>query len=279
MTKVRALVMRSAQGAENTWVKREKIRESEQSFWNEAARRSGLERDTHNSYKTIQEDIWFGKLIELLGKVRGKRILDCGFALGHLGVFLAAKDASIHGFDISSEMVKVARANAQRNGTNEKCNFLCCSFEDLAYRDISFDLAVGSYVLHHVDIERAVKELCRVLKPGGRAIFIETWGRNPLLLLARKYLVGKLGIAKYGTEDEHPITQKDIREMERVFSEVRLYFPEFVFFKKAGTNIFRWKKSTRIITDVLVRMDNFVTHRFPIFNQYGYRCIITLLKK
>lgn len=260
-------------------VKTEKIQESEQSFWNEAARRSGLERDTHNSYKTIQEDIWFGKLIELLGKVRGKRILDCGFALGHLGVFLAAKDASIHGFDISSEMVKVARANAQRNGTNEKCNFLCCSFEDLAYRDISFDLAVGSYVLHHVDIERAVKELCRVLKPGGRAIFIETWGRNPLLLLARKYLVGKLGIAKYGTEDEHPITQKDIREMERVFSEVRLYFPEFVFFKKAGTNIFRWKKSTRIITDVLVRMDNFVTHRFPIFNQYGYRCIITLLKK
>ncbi len=75
------------------------------------------------------------------------------------------------------------------------------------------------------------------------------------------------------------ITQENINEMEKVFSEVRLYFPEFVFFKKAGTNIFRWKKSTRIITDLLVKMDNLVTHRFPTFNKYEYRCIITLLKE
>ncbi len=136
-----------------------------------------------------------------------------------------------------------------------------------------------AYILHHVDIERAVKELYRVLKPRGRAVFIETWGKNPLLLLARKYLAGNFGIAKYGTEDEHPITPKDISEMEKVFSEVRLYFPEFVFFKKAGTDIFRWKKSAKIITDVLVKMDNLVTHRFPTFNKYGYRCIITLLEK
>jgi len=189
------------------------------------------------------------------------------------------KDAYVKGFDISSEAVKVAHANAEKNGISEKCNFLCSSFEDLPYRGISFDLAVGAYILHHVNVERAVKELHRVLNPGGGAFFIETWGKNPLLLLARKYLVGRLSIAKYGTKDEHPITPRDINEMEKVFSEVRLYFPEFVFFKKAGTNVFRWKKSTRIITDVLVKMDNLVTHRFPTFNKYGYRCIITLLKE
>ena len=260
-------------------VKGEETQKLEASFWNEAARRSDLERDTHNLYKAVKEDIWFVKLIELLGDVQRNRILDCGCGVGNLSVYLAMQDARVEGFDISSEMVKMARANAEKNGTNEKCNFLCCGFEDLPYLDISFDLAVGSYILHHVDIGRTVRELSRVLKPGGRAIFIETWGKNPLLLLARKYLAGKLGIAKYGTEDEHPIIQKDIREMEKVFSEVRLYFPEFVFFKKAGINIFRWKKSTRIITDALVKMDNFVTRRFPILNKYGYRCIITLLKK
>lgn len=41
--------------------------------------------------------------------------------------------------------MKIARANAEKNGISEKCNLLCCSFENLPYRDISFDLAVGAH--------------------------------------------------------------------------------------------------------------------------------------
>jgi ubiquinone/menaquinone biosynthesis C-methylase UbiE len=175
-------------------------------------------------------------------------------------------------------MVKVARANAEKNGISKKCNFLCSSFENLPYRDISFDLAVGAYILHHVDVERAAKELHRVLRPGGRAVFTETWGKNPLLIWAGKYLAGRFGIAKYGTKYEHPITTADIERMREVFSEVYLEFPEFIFFRKAATNVFRWKKNLKFITDVLVKMDNFITRRFPSFNKYGYYCVIELVK-
>lgn len=255
-----------------------KTQRFEQFFWDRTGKEIKVE-GIQMVVVMIESDPWIRKLVNLLRDFQNKRVLDCGCGVGNLSLYLAMKDAHVEGFDISSEMLKIARANAEKNGIGGKCNFLCSSFEALPYRNISLDLAVGAYILHHVNIERAIKELHRVLKPGGKAVFVETWGKNPLLLLARKYLAGKLGIAKYGTEDEHPITPKDINEMEKVFSEVRLYFPEFVFFKKAGTNIFRWKKSAKIITDVLVKMDNFVTHRFPIFNKYGYRCIITLLKE
>ncbi len=91
-------------------------------------------------------------------------------------------------------------------------------------------------------------------------------------------MAGRFGIAKYGTKYEHPITRGDIKEMRKVFSEVHLEFPEFIFFKKAATNVFRWKKSLKFITDILVKMDDFITRRFPSFNKYGYYCIIKLIK-
>ncbi len=263
-------------------MKEKKNEVSEQIFWNTEARvyRSLLVRANikKNLEETIKTDMWLNEAIGLLGDTQGRKILDCGCGMGSLGVYLTMRGAYIEGFDISWEMVKVARVNAEKNGVNAKCSFLCCSFENLPYREGSFDLAVGAYVLHHVDVERAMRELHRSLTPGGKAIFIETWGKNPLLVWAGKYLAGRFGIAKYGTKYEHPITAADIKEMRKVFSEVYLEFPEFIFFKKAATNIFRWKKNLKFITDILVRMDNFVTQWFPSFNKYGYYCIIKLTK-
>ncbi len=74
--------------------------------------------------------------------------------------------------------MKIARVNADKNGVNGKCNFLYSSFEALPYRDISFDLAAGVYILRHVDVERAMKELHRALKPRGKGFSIETWDKN-----------------------------------------------------------------------------------------------------
>lgn len=266
--------------SEKALMDKEEMRELEQLFWDREAKGSKYidELSTRDIPEIVEKDILLKKLTISLADTRGKEILDCGCGMGNLSVYLAMKGAYVKGFDISSEILKVARTNVEKNGISGKCNFLCSSFEALPYRDVSFDLAVGAYILHHVDVERAVKELHRVLKPGGRAVFIETWGKNPFLVWAGKYLAGRFGIAKYGTKYEHPITTGDIKKMRKVFSEVYLEFPEFIFFKKAATNVFRWKKNLKFITDVLAKMDDFVTRRFPCFNKYGYYCVIKLVK-
>ena len=78
-------------------------------------------------------------------------------------------------------------------------------FEKLDYPDAGFDLAFGACVLHHVDIPQAMRELSRVMKPGARAVFVENSARNPLLMFARRRMVGSMGIPRYGDDDEHPL--------------------------------------------------------------------------
>ncbi len=111
------------------------MRELEQLFWDREAKRSKYidEFSERGTPEIVEKDILQEELIILLGDTQRKEILDCGCGMRTLNVYLATKGAYVKGFDISSEMLKVARANAEKNGIGRECNFLCFSFEDLPY--------------------------------------------------------------------------------------------------------------------------------------------------
>lgn len=72
--------------------------------------------------------------------------------------------------DISPGMVKVAVRNGESLGLDVTGNV--ADAEALPFEDASFDLVVGHAVLHHIpDVELALREVLRVLKPGGRFVF------------------------------------------------------------------------------------------------------------
>lgn len=71
--------------------------------------------------------------------------------------------------DVSPGMVDVARGNAQALGL--EISGEVCNAEQLVFPDDSFDLVVGHAVLHHIpDVEQALREVVRVLRPGGRFV-------------------------------------------------------------------------------------------------------------
>ncbi len=96
--------------------------------------------------------------------------LGCGTGFFTLNLTLAGVIEQGHVTDLSPGMVEVAERNARSLGFEVFGRV--ADAERLPYDDDSFDLVVGHAVLHHIpDVELALREVLRVLKPGGRFVF------------------------------------------------------------------------------------------------------------
>ena len=132
--------------------------------------------DEEHFPRTIDPRIYHVKLIrEHLGALGGKRVLDAGCGKGRFARVLLEEEpqAEIWGLDISEEMLRFVP-----EGIHTRAG----SLTELPFEDGYFDAAYATESLEHaVEIEKAVAELCRVVKPGGRIVVIdknaEQWGR------------------------------------------------------------------------------------------------------
>ena len=107
------------------------------------------------------EDGWpYGEALEL----------GCGTGFFMLNLILGGVIANGHVTDLSQGMVDVALRNA--GNLDIALEGRMADAESIPYPDDSFDLVVGHAVLHHIpDVELAMREVLRVLKPGGRFVF------------------------------------------------------------------------------------------------------------
>lgn len=148
--------------------------------------------------------------LEQLGDLRGKKILDMGCGAGESSVFFALKGAEVTACDISSEFLKVAQRLAAKNGVSIQT--VQSDSAHMPYPDASFDYVFGNGVLHHVELLPTVAEISRLLKPGGKAVFVEPLPYNPVINVYRH-------MAKaVRTEDEKPLTRSQVQSLKKYFS-------------------------------------------------------------
>ena len=115
----------------------------------------------------------FGLLqAELAGK-SGVRVLDLGCGAGHVSFHVAALVKDVVAYDLSQQMLDVVQAAASERGLNN-ISTVCGAAERLPFADGEFDYVLSRYSAHHwSDLGQALREVRRVLKPGGVAAFID----------------------------------------------------------------------------------------------------------
>ena len=143
----------------------------------------------------------------LLGNVSGRTLLDFGCGSGENSLLLARRGARVIGVDISSALLSLAAHRLALNGVGADAQFVAGSAHDLPLPDASIDGVLGIAVLHHLDLAASAREIHRVLKPGGLAIFQEPV-RDSLVVRALRRLV--------------PYRAPDVSPFERPLTTVEL---------------------------------------------------------
>ena len=200
----------------------------------------------------------------------GARVLDYGCGAGHHSLELADAGAEqVVGIDISPKSIEVARESAARAGV-ENAEFHTMDAETMDFPDDHFDLVTGLAILHHLDLDKAGRELARVLKPGGVAVFSEPLGHNPALNLFRRFT------PSMRTDDEHPLVRGDVKILQRHFDGVEVRC--FNLCSLATLPLVRWPRVFEPALTVLDGLDRALFKVIPPLRWWGWYATLEFSK-
>jgi SAM-dependent methyltransferase len=215
----------------------------------------------------LDHETWIRPALALLGDLRGLEVLDFGCGHGMAAVVLARLGGRVTAFDLAPGYVAEAGLRAGVNGVSVR--LLAANGERLPFADGSFDRVWGNAVLHHLDLAVAAAELHRVLRPGGRAVFCEPWGGNPLLNWARRSLPYP---GKERTADESPLTPRQLRLLRQDFGGVELQGHQLLSMVQRVLPGARW-------TGTLERADSWLLRGFPGLQRFCRYMVLTLERR
>jgi SAM-dependent methyltransferase len=148
----------------------------------------------------------------------GMNVLELGCGTGYFTRELARSGADVVAIDVSPELLEIAKANHSAPNVRYEIQ----NAYALSYADAVFDSVVGSSVLHHLEVQEALREVYRVLKPGGTIYFTEPNMLNPQIAIQKNvpWVKRKLG----DSPDETAFFRWPLRRLleQRGYRDVRI---------------------------------------------------------
>lgn len=157
------------------------------------------------------------QIVESLGELKDRALLDIGCGLGESSVMFAKLGASVTASDLSPGMLKFTSELARHHGVSvETC---VGPGESLPLPDASFDIIYTANTIHHLaDKEAFFKEVRRLLKPDGVFCSWDPVKYNPVINVYRNMAT------EVRSDDEAPLGRKDINMLYDYFDSVETRF-------------------------------------------------------
>jgi len=168
---------------------------------------------------------WQRRVTMLAAHVTPKmKVLEIGCGVGALTQEIANTKALVHAIDISPDLLNIAKKRVSVSNVT----FQIANAYNLTFLDESFDTVIGSSVLHHLELDKALKEFYRVLKPGGTLYLTEPNTLNPHVYLERK-IPGLKKWLKISPDETSFIRWKLFKNIEVAgFSEITITLFDFL---------------------------------------------------
>ncbi len=119
---------------------------------------------------------WRKKVVKLVKEQQPKAVLDIATGTGDLAIAMANTNAEkIIGLDISSGMLEIGKEKIDKKGLSSKIEMVLGDSENMPFEDNTFDaITVAFGVRNFENLKRGLKDILRVLKPGGIFVILET---------------------------------------------------------------------------------------------------------
>lgn len=206
-------------------------------------------------------------VIHVLGNVKGKLILDLGSGIGEDTQYLLKRGAQVVSLDSSEKCLLFSqKAN---NNLHIRADATDLSF----FKAKSFDIVFGREVLHHIDTDKSLLEVQRVLKNNGFAVFEEPLKYNPLIAIYRI-------LKRNERVPQHPYSPNQLRFIANTYFrnvETKYLYTLLPIFYIIKILIPQKSKIASMLYDVFFsKIDLRISNIFPFF---AWEEIITMSNK
>jgi ubiquinone/menaquinone biosynthesis C-methylase UbiE len=203
---------------------------------------------------------------------KGKVALDygCGETATATHLLLDGACTNVTAFDISEVRVSRARTRVSERTSASTVGLLVADGHKTPFTDGAFDVVVGLAILHHLDIEVALREVMRILRPEGRAIFREPMVHNPVMRVAR-------ALTPFArTPDERPLSVRDWQLCASVCPHFAHYERELIATLLIPLSFLLPQALQRALARRVVRLDDWLLTHFAFLRRYARLSILVL---
>lgn len=230
------------------------------------------------NWKIFEKELIFKSINDYAAK-SDKPILiadfGCGDGSNSCQIAKIIDNAEVAGFDLSPDLIEVAKERAIIDGVDKRTDFFVANAEDQnPLQDREVDVMLCLNILHHVDLSAVIPNLLKATKSNGMIIIQEPIAFSKNLQTLRD----NLPVEKNITPDERQLSKKEIDYLLSLVDASTIYynylFSRLTRFLKNRSKIDSGHPFTKACVHFLMRFDNALVAALPFLKKYCGRVVI-----